>query len=271
MMKILVGILYCIENEYPDALWALQQQTYTHFDYFQIEKLSNKEAHDALYQTFMSNASHYGLFLKLDADMVLSRKDFLDQVANVVRQQQTIDDLVIGVHDFFTDRIICGLHVYSNRVVWQKNEERVFTDMVDDSRRRVQDMDVLAPAAWHSPNPSHFQAFHFGVHKAVKFWQIGALNVNHYGRKIHFDNIIYLYQQWIKRKDSRLGIAVIGAFKGLVERFDYRFVDYDSKLLSDVYEPYRLFDSNEMDQTITSLICHLKSPSFQADLSALCA
>lgn len=237
-MKILVGIMYCIEQEYPDSVWSLERQSYTNHDFFRIEKMPNKTAHEALYSCFMDHAGQYDLFLKLDADMVLCREDFLQRVVGIFQKQPEIDDLQIGVHDFFTDQLIYGLHVYSNRVTWAPNEEKVFVDMMDSRKTRAQDMKYLAPAAWHCPNPSRFQAFHFGIHKAVKVLQIGTLNVNENNRKVHSLNIRRLNEQWRARKDIRLGFAVLGAYRGLIDQLDYRSVDFDSPGLHELFNEY---------------------------------
>lgn len=258
-MKILVGIMYCIEQEYPECVRSLQDQSYTNHDFFRIEKLPNKLAHDALYACFMDNADKYDLFLKLDADMVLCREDFLDRVVAVFQRQPDIDDLQIGVHDFFTDRLIYGLHVYSNRVKWIQNQERVFVDMVDRRKKRVQDMKVLAPAAWHCPNPSRFQAFHFGVHKAVKVLQIGALQVNENNRKVHSSNISRMFEIWHARKNIRHGFAVLGAFRGLVEKLDYRAVDFESEVLKTIYSEYENMSLEQVADAVESLYATMRS------------
>lgn len=258
-MKILAGIMYCIEQEYPDCVRSLVEQTYTNHDFFRIERLPNKVAHDALYSCFMDNADKYDLFLKLDADMVLCRKDFLERVVAVFQRHPDIDDLQIGVHDFFTDQLIYGLHVYSNRVKWIRNEERVFVDMVDQRKKRVQDMKVLAPAAWHCPNPSHFQAFHWGLHRASKTLQIGALNVMEHLRTEVIGRIAALYAQWKLRQEIRLGYALIGALLGLRDKVDYRFVDYDSPELQEVFAPYENLTLNQVKRVVSQLYSELNS------------
>ncbi|MFW6275656.1 MAG: hypothetical protein ACOC2M_03380, partial [bacterium] len=173
-MKILVGSMYCFENEYEDSILSLYQQTYRKFDHFKVEKLPNKLAHDTLYSTFMENSKFYDLFLKLDADMVICKNSFLQDIVNFLKNKKILTNLQIKVHDFFTDRLIWGLHIFNNKNKWVKNNELVFTDMVSlhNERINISSLDSpLVPAAWHSPNPSLIQAFHFGIHKAVKATQ----------------------------------------------------------------------------------------------------
>lgn len=253
-MKVLVGLMYCGENEYEDSQWALQQQGFTNYDVFKVEKLPNKEAHDTMYGSFMANAGSYDLFMKLDADMVLCRTDFLERAVGVFQKQPEIDDLQIGVHDFFTDRLIYGLHLYSNRVKWGQSDEKVFVDMIDQRQTRAQDMKVLAPAAWHCPNPSDLQSFHFGVHKAIKILQIGALRPNPNNRKVHTDNLLKVMEQWKKRQDRRLAYAAIGGLLGLVEKVDYRYSDYESEVFRSLYDSVESFSLEELREKMKALL-----------------
>ncbi len=71
-MKILIGILYCIENERDACVKSIEAQTHRDFDYFIVENLPKKEAHHQLYTRFAASATEYDIFVKLDADMVIS-------------------------------------------------------------------------------------------------------------------------------------------------------------------------------------------------------
>ena len=62
-MRILIGILHTIENEFPQCIEAIKNQTYQNFDYFVVENIPNKEAHDTLYRRFMDSADNYELFI----------------------------------------------------------------------------------------------------------------------------------------------------------------------------------------------------------------
>lgn len=258
-MIILAGIMYCIENEYDDAIWSLGRQSFKDTDYFSVENLPNKEAHDTLYSHFMANADKYDLFLKLDADMVLCRTDFLSNVAQVMQKNSQIDDLEIGVHDFFTDRLIYGLHIYRNTVQWYISDETIFVDTGARIRQKVQDMKVLAPAAWHCPNPSPFQAFHFGIHKAIKVCQTDIAEVRAAFRQSHIGNIRRLYAQYLLRRDRRLGLAVAGAFYGLINRCGSSYADFNNADLLNAYESFQVLAAEDLWQEIQKMITQLQN------------
>ena len=64
--------MYCKENEYDSCKRSISHQDYPVTDFLTVENKPNKEAHDILYSTFSEYPQEYDLFLKLDADMVLT-------------------------------------------------------------------------------------------------------------------------------------------------------------------------------------------------------
>lgn len=52
-MRLFVGTLYTIENEFDECVASIALQSYRNFQHFVFRNLPNKEAHDALYSAFM--------------------------------------------------------------------------------------------------------------------------------------------------------------------------------------------------------------------------
>jgi hypothetical protein len=230
-MKILVGVLYCIENEISQCISSIKQQIYQDYDYFIIEGLPNKEAHNKLYETFMKNNKDYDLFIKIDADMVLSRPTFFSEVVDYITKENDIDDLQIAVNDCFTDRLIYGLHVYNGRMQWEKDHEQIFVDWPDKIRsyKRVNDNEKLAPAADHCPNPGKYQAFHFGLHKVVKITQYDREELRYFACLVHWDNILKLAEHFNNDKENiSLAFALLGVYEGITGKLMARHVDFDN-------------------------------------------
>ena len=123
-MRILVGTLKTIENEYQECLSALAEQTHRDFEHFVIENQPEQKAHNLLYSRFMENAADFQLFLKLDADMVIADRNLFNQIIAKFKTRQDMDLLTILVHDFFSDRLISGLHTFRNTVTWRKQESK---------------------------------------------------------------------------------------------------------------------------------------------------
>lgn len=222
--------MYCIENEFEECKEAIAAQTHQDWELFTVENLPNKEAHDLLYQTFMKRADEFDLFIKIDADMVLCRNTFFEEVVQEMENYHQYNHFEIGVWDFFTDRLIHGLHVFRNNVKWKKTSEKYFVDMVYEPTKKKVFMDIkgpLAPAANHCPNPSLFQSFHFGLHKGAKVLQLETSNPNYKMSKGHLDNIYALIHHYKRSPKIKTLYAILGvkwAFekKAIAENINYQ-------------------------------------------------
>ena len=260
-MKILVGIMYCIENEFNQCIAAIKNQTHKDFEYFVVQNLPNKEAHEQLYQTFMSNTNFYDYFIKVDADMVIARNTFFEEVIEYLYEKPDVDDLEILIHDFFTDTLIFGLHVYSNRYVWKKNDEKIFVDIPQNNQfKYIKDTNRLVPAAYHCPNPSDFQSFHFGVHKAIKVMQRGREGVDNKFLAGHWSNVSIIRERFLNSRNLKVGFAALGAEIALRRWFDFRQTDYNNQKLISAFTRVKDFQVKDMVSYTNSF--SLKSMSF---------
>ena len=222
-MKILVGILYCIENEFDECIAAIEQQTHQDYEYFVLRDLPNKEAHDMLYKTFMQRAKEFDLFMKVDADMVLVRSTFFEEIATKFRNDSEMDFLAVSVDDYFTNQPVLGLNIYRNTVRWPITRENIFVDRNAIYKNPYIDNTELAPAAYHCPNPSKFQAYHFGLHKAVKLRQHGNKD------NTFHSYLMATYNNFKVKNELLLGFAIIGAIVALENGFGHQEVDYANK------------------------------------------
>lgn len=228
-MRILVGTLYTIENEFDACCAAIARQTLPAAEHLIIRNKPNKEAHDTLYGTFARRRDEFDLLIKVDADMVLARDTVFEEIVEQFARSPDLDLLKIGLHDFFTDRLIGSLNAYRNIPAW--GSDAVFTDSVGVPATRTRiDMSDLAPVADHCPDPSPFQAFHFGVHKGVK--AAHALDHDLHARlEEHLGNIEATWQHFRRNPDPRLGLATLGGELALRGDYAIQHVDYDHPFL----------------------------------------
>lgn len=249
--------MYCIENEFSVCIEAIQMQTHRNFDYFIVKDKPNKQAHDELYTTFMSFANDYDVFIKIDADMVLTRNTFFSEVISELKIQPDVDHFQIGVWDHFTDRLIFALHVFRSSVRWERNDEKYFVDLVHEPTKVRNYMDLngpLAPAAHHCPNPSLFQAFHFGLHKAVKLSQREVNTVKIKGAKSHARNIYFIYKNYLgNRQNKALLFALLGCFWALDAKATFSEVDFSSPKALAAFENYEGKSLNVLTQNVVRL------------------
>ena len=217
VMRLLVGTLYTIENEIDRCVASIEMQRGVSFEHFILKDLPNKEAHDTLYRRFMDNADAFDLFVKVDADMVLTRDTLFLEMTKKFEAIPCLEDLNIAVHDFYTDQLIFGLHAYRNTVRWPESDENLFVDACPlvHPDARLDDMEDLAPAAWHCPSPSPFQAFHYGVQKAVKLVQPDRENKLTGYLHFYWGVINRLHTVFYRTQDIRIGFAALGAEIGL--------------------------------------------------------
>ena len=260
-MRILIGILYCIENELSACIQSIKNQTHQDFDYFIIENLPKKAAHDQLYTKFSASRQAYDIFIKIDADMVLCRSTYFEEVIDAFSKDHELVLLQVAVYDFFSDQLIFGLHNYRNTMRWALRDEVLFTDRQNTSEKSINDSTQLAPAALHCPDPSPFQAFHFGVHKAVKVMQIGRASKNVKARNIHWDNIQRTKEHFRSNKNKQLGYAILGSEIAFKHQFTHQQVDYNDTLLQQHFNSVKDKSLNEIEQAIYKNAIFRRFPS----------
>lgn len=244
MIKIMVGVLYSGENEYEECVNSIKKQTYTDYDLLKIEFLPKLEAHKLLYYSFLDQKSQYDLLVKIDADMVLTRPQLFSQIVDKFQKNPGIDVLGIAIWDFFSGGYINGLNSYRNTVKWELDPNNVNADVVVvDPKRYFFDQSEIAPAAYHCPNPSKLQAFHFGIHRGIK-----VLAPTH--STSHWLLLEKTWQNFLKIKDSRIGLAVLGAELVYAGKFKKADVDYTNPKVSSVLKQYQDFDFYDIKREI---------------------
>lgn len=247
-MRILVGVMHCIENELDACLAAIRGQTHQDHEMFLVQNLPNRKAHNTLYQTFMQRASEFDFFIKIDADMVLARATFFEEVIDKMQYLPEADNLQIAVHDYFTNQLIYGLHIFRSTVRWNvRSNERVFVDRIELINKRVNDKTELAPAAYHCSNPSDFQAFHYGIHKGVKVIQRNNMfQKDYFSAYFHWNNILRIEQHYLATRDNRLALAYIGAYLAMVGKFSDKQVDYTNALVKELFSRLQSGDRDDI-------------------------
>ena len=215
--RIFVGTLACGEAERAECLAAVTAQTGVSVTQTVIENLPELEAHNALWDAWEAVKADHDLFVKIDADTVLARPTALGEIAALF-----IDEAVTGaqilLHDFFTDELIAGLNAFSRAVTFLRATDRLWTDRVDGGHRVVlkgEPVRHLAPIGWHCRTPHPRQAFHFGLHRAIKKQEAV---------------IARCAEVWLVERDEARGWALAGAMSAgsLRHRVDYGDVRFEA-------------------------------------------
>jgi hypothetical protein len=223
-MKLLVGTLYTIEEEFDDCCASIRRQTYGDYEHLIVRNLPKKAAHDMLYGTFMERAGEFSLLVKVDADMVIPNPLLFEKIVDAFRADTELDRLLIAVQDFFTDRLMIGMNVCRNTVRWNVTGDHLFTDMSHQPgtvRKTRKDFTQLAPAAVHCPKPGPYQSFHFGFHRAMK--SVGSLD--------HWTVLYDVIAHFERNPDARLACAILGANAVFSGRFTAEQISYTDDTL----------------------------------------
>jgi len=209
--RIFVGTLACGEAEFNDCCRAIATQKDVETTHHVITDQPELEAHNQLWKAWGRAKAVCDLFVKIDADTVLSRSTALAEIAALF-SNPAVTGAQILLHDYFTDRLIAGLNAFSPAVVFRKSSRRLFADHADFNHQVVLKGDAvahLAPIGWHCTCPHPRQAFHFGLHRALKKQK---------------DVIKQCAIVWLEKRDAPRSWALTGAIAAgwrLRSHFDY--------------------------------------------------
>ena len=220
-------MLSCGENERERAIEALKRQSFRNWDFFEIRDKPNKEAHLELYRTFM--ASGADCYLKLDADMVLKA----DVLGKLVDATKIHDIYMVGVDDWASRMTIPGMQIFSWHCRWEDDGDRLYVDTTP----RHAGIEFSHDPHWvdHMPDPGAFQAFRYGVHKALKSLQLRVGKTRRKNR-LHLSILGGIWRH--RKEDARRELMIHGAecvFSGKHPQLAENYAgDYAMRLMAEV-------------------------------------
>ncbi|WP_143959159.1 hypothetical protein [Litoribacter populi] len=250
MLKFLVIIVSSGENELEECMRVVNSQRDVNYKIFHIKDLAKKEAHDQLYEKIQSESLNYDLFVKIDADMILFSHHSLKQIQTFFLEHTDVDHATFSVFDWYSQKAIMGLHVYSNKCTWTNTNDPLFTDPLPNfpgNKKLV--WDNPSPIAKHSPNPSSEQAFQFGFHRALKFLQKDRKVINISRSLFHYDLLYQVYLQSNLCGDRRRKEALYGAELA----FSSKVIKYTSRndnFLKEEWRKLEKLSEKEVDRII---------------------
>ncbi|UCH47833.1 MAG: hypothetical protein JSU95_17565 [Betaproteobacteria bacterium] len=231
-IKVLVLTLYSGEKQLDECTSALQEQSYSNWEQKIFRFLPNVEAHRRLYREIMRRAGEFDLFVKLDADMVLSHVSALEEMVGRFVEDPGLDHAVFPVHDWYSGRDIMGVHVFTGRARWSERDDRVFVDpspAVPGTRCVFSDDEAVAE---HAPEPTLEEAFLFGRHRALKIVQRGRWFKNVGQADFQLGLLCSVWEMFLASEDLRRGAALWAA----EEVFSNAERQLESKTVSWEYE-----------------------------------
>ncbi len=205
--EIFIGTMCCGEGDFDAHLKSIVEQVgITIIEHKIISDQPEKQAHDLLWSSFTRASSHCDMLTKIDADTVLAHPEVLIRTYEIFVANPRVTSVQSPLHDYFTDGFINGLNSFSPKVKFNAAPE-LYCDRVDTGH----DIQVLAgsvpetlrPAGYHCHHANEVQAFHYGLHRALKN-QWPLLRTVEAAHEKHGDRI---------RLFATLGAEASGAFR----------------------------------------------------------
>lgn len=171
--RVLVGTLFCGESQIDACRKAVYNQKCVNIDQLIVQDLPSVEAHNTLWRFWNENRADYDMLVKVDADMVLMHDNILYNCYEFIQSNDGVNAVQLGLKDYFTDSTIYGLNCFSKNVWFNEAKDDYLCDRTYQGHERfVRGTDAmvipLGLGAYHAPNPTPEQAFHFGMYRALK-------------------------------------------------------------------------------------------------------
>ena len=252
-MRILVVTLHAGENEFERCVESIRRQTHPIRHHLVVEGLPVAEAHEVAYSYFYSRPSEFDLMVKVDADMVLHSDRLFEGIVRRFTERPDLMVLGIAVEDFFTGGSIWGLNSYRNGLAWKGLPDPVYADRLEVPPGATElDDRVLAPAAVHAPDPSPFQAFHYGVHRGSKVRY--ALSIGN--REWASLRLLDLHRTWRnagRRRDRRLYLAALGGELALAGTLGWEAIDYSHPRARELFSRVESWPAGRLRRAVVRL------------------
>lgn len=222
--RIFVGTMYAHEGDFQICIDKIRAQKGVIVSHFIVSGLKEKEAHNALWHAWREAKDSNDLFVKIDADTVLASESTLSQIWQLFEANPRLTSVQAPLHDYMTNGFINGLNAFSPRVVFNDTRDELYCDRVDtghDMRMQSNEVpDCLKPAGLHCFHANDRQAFHYGVHRALK------------GQR---DIMARVYKAWSHDKDRIRSFALLGS--AMHDRFiQNRKFNYDDPEFQTAFE-----------------------------------
>jgi hypothetical protein len=238
--KILVLMLYSGENEYAESRQALDRQTHGNWELKVFSDLPEKEAHLALYREIMRCGGSYDIYVKMDADMVLSDDDALSRIGQFYAAHPDADQVNFALHDMMSDSHIMGLITFTGRARWDlESTEALFVDQMPVIPGHCFTVWNPQPRiALHCPDPNDFQAFHFGAHRMMKALQRHRRPKRWIQSALQWRLLGKVWRLAGRKDDARRAYMMLGACAAWRGLLGADAVNYRSASLAAAFERY---------------------------------
>lgn len=171
--RIFVGTMYSGEGDREECDRMIVSQIGVDVKHHIIENMPEKQAHNVLWKAWNESKTSFDLFVKVDADTVLTSEQTLLTIWETMSVNPRITGMQAPLMDFFTNGLINGLNCFTPKVTFNESSDELFCDRRVDVDHDIviastEVPETLRPAGFHCYRSTPKQAFHFGLHRALK-------------------------------------------------------------------------------------------------------
>jgi hypothetical protein len=198
--RVFVGTLYCKEGDFQEHCKMISLQRDVNISHHVIADLPEKDAHNSLWDAWNRSKTEYDLFVKIDADTVLRDEETIKRIWALFEGNPRLTGIQAPLHDYMTDGLINGLNCFSPKVIFNPTNDGLYCDRGVDTGhdqvlRQGQLPPELEPAGYHCHHATDKQAFHYGLHRALK----GQADI-----------MLRVQKAWLTHRDRIRGLALAG-------------------------------------------------------------
>lgn len=195
---VFVGTLYSNEGDFEKCCDAINDQQNVTVIHKVISGFNEKDAHNELWSEHRKLWPNFDMFVKVDADTVLESSTTLREIFECL-QDNKATSLRAPLHDYMTDKLINGLHAYTNKVTFLETIDNLYCDrnVAMDDHKILTEKDLptsLKPVGKHCHYATPIQAFRYALHRSMK------------NQREAMQDLIYA---WRQHNDRTRGFAVI--------------------------------------------------------------
>ena len=173
-IKVLFLVMYSGEGDYEKSIESAKEQHNIDPSFYIVKNLPMQEAHLAIYSYWNEHSNEFDMFVKLDADFVLTDNYKIYSIWQTI-SNTNIASSVIWVHDFLRNRLIPGLVVGTKHCRFNLDNVKAKAQfdtnvyLIDDSYIRNEYVSgILVPAALHGYYSYPIQLFAQGVKRRIR-------------------------------------------------------------------------------------------------------
>lgn len=180
--KIFVGTMSCEEEAGLErCIRSVSKQKNVDVTHVVISNLGEKSAHDKLYSTWQKFKNDFDAFVQIDNDTSLMGENTLYAMFTHLQNSMKLSytSIQVPLRDFFQDRNIMGLNMYSKAVSWTESKNLWCDRCTVNNVTQTNSPYHLIPAGNHALNPTKIQAIRYGIHRGLKRGGVSSQDFAH--------------------------------------------------------------------------------------------